>query len=332
VINSLSIENFRGIKSLELENLGQVNVIAGKNNSCKSSVLESLALFLGAEQGFQTFREILEEILIWRGWYGEQAVEDLLYKDSKEAKIMTDNGSLTIEFGTLPQLPNQKGLSLKLNDKPGISFGILDISRFLVEGYSRVFLSSKFSPELNFELLTPLTFRKFGYVESLYSHAYEQKVVKKTIDILKVAYPEVEGFSPLFKFNKWILYVETKYGVYPYYLMGEGFKSAMILAFLSSLINSGYLLVDSADAFHHPKSLGVMVKTLIKGANENNVQVFLTTHSLELIDMLLEEGIEAGIDGRIIYMKQEDSNVIAKIETFERANDLRETIGLDLRG
>ncbi|WP_245612400.1 AAA family ATPase [Palaeococcus ferrophilus] len=160
----------------------------------------------------------------------------------------------------------------------------------------------------------------------------KRKSLKKSIKILKEAYPEVEGFSPLFKSNKWILHVETKYGVYPYYLMGEGFKNAMIIAFLSSLLRGGYLLIDSAEAFHHPKSLRIMAKALVKGAKENNVQVFLTTHSLELIDMLIKYGLESKVDGRVIYMKRENGKMTASVETFEESQKLREALGLDLRG
>ncbi len=114
--------------------------------------------------------------------------------------------------------------------------------------------------------------------------------------------------------------------------MGEGFKNAMIIAFLSSLLRGGYLLIDSAEAFHHPKSLRIMAKALVKGAKENNVQVFLTTHSLELIDMLIKYGLESKVDGRVIYMKRENGKMTASVETFEESQKLREALGLDLRG
>lgn len=187
---------------------------------------------------------------------------------------------------------------------------------------------ARFSPKENFEFLTPLTFRRFGYAESLYSYAYERKVVKDSIKVLNEAYPEVEGFSPLLKEDNWVLYVETKYGVYPYYLMGEGFKSAMIISFLSSLLRDGVLLIDSAEAFHHPKSLKVMIQTLVRGSEKNNVQVFLTTHSLELLDLMLE----MGRDGFVIYMKNVEGRIEVESIEFQRASELRESIGVDLRG
>ncbi len=339
MITSLTIENFRGIKALKLNSLGQVNVIAGKNNASKSSVLEGLSLLLAALRGVQSFRSLLQEILIWRGWYGPQTVEDLFHVKAESVRIVgVQEGipwmlTLTKEMRGLNALPTFRIVLEHVNEEsPKLDVGFQMHNLVDSSVLSSFLLSSKFDSNLNFEFITPLTLRKFGYVESLYSYAYEKKVVKDSVKILKGAYPEVEGFSPLFKANKWILHVETEYGVYPYYLMGEGFKNAMIIAFLSSLLRGGCLIIDSAEAFHHPKSLRVMAKTLLKGAKENNVQVFLTTHSLELIDILLEDGLKKNIDGRVIYMKREGGNVKASIETFEESQELRKTLGVDLRG
>ncbi|GEM_PF-1183044 len=345
VITSLSIENFRGIKGLKLENLGQVNVIAGKNNSGKSSVLEVLALFLGATNGPRVFRETFQEILVWRGWYGEQTIMDIFYENAEEFMMMgklEDGKNFELSMKKKRKQMGQSYDTINVGFKSVSKENSKDIAPFNADIPKRSFVDSgviqrmlvnaKFSPEPDFEFLTPLTLRKFGYVESLYSYAYERKVSKKAVKVLKSAYPEIEGFSPLFKANRWVLHVETKYGVYPYYLMGEGFKNAMIIAFLSALLKDGYLLIDSAEAFHHPKSLRIMAQTLIRGAKENNVQVFLTTHSLELIDMLLEYGLDERIDGRIVHMKREGEKLSAKMESFERAKDLREALGLDLRG
>ena len=55
VLDSLEIKNFRAFKHLKIEKLGRVNLIVGKNNIGKSSVLEALWLF--ARRG--------EPALIW---------------------------------------------------------------------------------------------------------------------------------------------------------------------------------------------------------------------------------------------------------------------------
>jgi predicted ATPase len=57
MLKSLSIKNFRSLEDFQVDKLGRVNLIIGKNNSGKSSVLEALRLYAGNAQ-----RSLLEEI------------------------------------------------------------------------------------------------------------------------------------------------------------------------------------------------------------------------------------------------------------------------------
>jgi predicted ATPase len=45
VLNSLEIRNFRGFKHLQIERLGRVNLIVGKNNVGKSNLLKALQMY-----------------------------------------------------------------------------------------------------------------------------------------------------------------------------------------------------------------------------------------------------------------------------------------------
>ena len=45
ILDSLEIQNFRGLRELRIEHLGRVNLIVGKNNVGKTSVLEALRLY-----------------------------------------------------------------------------------------------------------------------------------------------------------------------------------------------------------------------------------------------------------------------------------------------
>lgn len=45
MIANLHIERFRGIRDVELNDLGQVNLVVGQNNAGKTSVLEALAIY-----------------------------------------------------------------------------------------------------------------------------------------------------------------------------------------------------------------------------------------------------------------------------------------------
>lgn len=58
MLNNLHIKNFRLLEDLEIPKLGRVNLIVGKNNSGKSTVLEALRLYAGKANS-NLLREIL---------------------------------------------------------------------------------------------------------------------------------------------------------------------------------------------------------------------------------------------------------------------------------
>lgn len=57
MLKSLVIKNYRGLEDFQVEKLGRVNLIVGKNNSGKSTVLEALRLFAASGH-----RSVLEQI------------------------------------------------------------------------------------------------------------------------------------------------------------------------------------------------------------------------------------------------------------------------------
>ncbi len=55
VLDSLEIKNFRAFRHLRIEKLGRVNLIVGKNNVGKTSLLEALALFASKGEPFTVY-------------------------------------------------------------------------------------------------------------------------------------------------------------------------------------------------------------------------------------------------------------------------------------
>ena len=45
MLKRLTIGSYRGLRKLTMENLGQINIIIGENNSGKTSILEAIQLF-----------------------------------------------------------------------------------------------------------------------------------------------------------------------------------------------------------------------------------------------------------------------------------------------
>jgi AAA15 family ATPase/GTPase len=61
MINSIEVKNYRNLRHVNVERLGRVNLIIGKNNTGKTSLLESLRILL--QSGFE---DTIEKILISR--------------------------------------------------------------------------------------------------------------------------------------------------------------------------------------------------------------------------------------------------------------------------
>jgi AAA15 family ATPase/GTPase len=79
MLNSLIIKNFRSLEDFHVEKLGRVNLIVGKNNSGKSSVLEALRIFAG-----NAHQELLEQIA---QAHDEKHFLDKNIKDSRDVSL-----------------------------------------------------------------------------------------------------------------------------------------------------------------------------------------------------------------------------------------------------
>jgi predicted ATP-dependent endonuclease of OLD family len=53
VIQNLQINSFRGLKRLNLSDLGWVNILVGKNNSGKTTILEAISIACNPLDPFQ---------------------------------------------------------------------------------------------------------------------------------------------------------------------------------------------------------------------------------------------------------------------------------------
>src|SRR2546428_1023041 len=60
ILNSLEIRNFRGFRNLQIERLGRVNLIVGKNNVGKSNLLEALQIYACRASTPAIISEIME--------------------------------------------------------------------------------------------------------------------------------------------------------------------------------------------------------------------------------------------------------------------------------
>lgn len=109
MLNNLHIKNFRMLEDLEIPKLGRVNLIVGKNNSGKSTVLEALRIYKGGANP-----SLLRDILIGHDEHfnlDSDSVGEGLEQNWRGLKHLFTNRELSLaENSSISVTSNQKNL------------------------------------------------------------------------------------------------------------------------------------------------------------------------------------------------------------------------------
>ncbi len=115
---------------------------------------------------------------------------------------------------------------------------------------------------------------------------------------------------------------------------GDGF--IVLLTTLHSLLQSenGILIIEEPENHLHPRYLGVLIETLFTYCDKLNVQVFMATHSYDLIQGALEfPETEAEKEMLLISKMTSDGETIEKFDyTTDAGLKVINELYLDLRG
>lgn len=81
----------------------------------------------------------------------------------------------------------------------------------------------------------------------------------------------------------------------------------------------------------HNKALEHFISKLLSVCEKNNVQLFLTTHSLETIDVLLEDCRDTLDDIAFYHIRNSEEQSVTRRYSGKKLLDLRTEIGFDIR-
>lgn len=115
------------------------------------------------------------------------------------------------------------------------------------------------------------------------------------------------------------------------YDYGNGMYKAFFIAASALLAKNGILLIDEIEAGIHSKALKNFIEKLLDVCSTNNVQVFLTTHSLESIDIILDDCQSRLKDVSVYHIRKKKEQTNAKKYGGEKLFTLRSEIGFDVR-
>jgi AAA domain, putative AbiEii toxin, Type IV TA system/AAA ATPase domain len=347
-IERVEIENLRGIREGRVEGLSPLSILVGPNNAGKSTVLEALwCVGAGANA------ELMYRTLLRRGGPALHALEHVKFDGSKPAAIRvfgpgeqrctvllerpkSRNGDrlreATEQGLTEPMMPAQVTWDFSWAGKAesGVTLTFVDRARkfaspFALEG----------TPAIPWKggLVDVEAVRDPGALEDAYSNLEKQRRVAEVVRALKRAMPTLTDLRILKVDDDFVLHaICGDEPPIPAYLAGDGFKRFLeVAAQVYAAGAGGVVLLEEPESFQHPRYLGELASVLHDAASRGT-QVILSTHSMELIDLLLGDGSDARANSPTVHrLRLLDHVLHAAAVSAENARIARHELAQDLR-
>ena len=343
MITTLQIRNFRGLKEVSLRDLRRVNLLVGGNNTGKTSVLEALTLLFGEGDAISelpvTFRsnqsggnsgknpDDRENFWQWLFYDRDPAnrIEILATTDKRASMALK---TLLIPEGDYANAPTVPALVRKAGnvgqEQRLVVFGTHELQ---LQGHtpqsdlrlSRLSIRPP-HPVLDAEKYNQVALESDGEVR------FEQIMREVEPRLKRLRYAKLPGTnSPL---------VFADIGLsraVPSTQMGQAFNRILHIyaEILASKIN--VLLIDEIENGIFSESLPLIWKGLLAVCEQQNVQIFATTHSRECVMAAHAAAEERGKDELSVQRLQIVNGKVEAIRLGEQHLEMAAEMGLEVR-
>ncbi len=288
----INIENFRGIESLIINNIKQVNLITGRNNCGKTSVLEAVFLLTGMSNP-----QLPVTI---------HAFRDLLLTDDEDFNYLFNK----FDISKNPKINGKSDSQERMLEIKAIYSSSIELSKQLITTVSRQKIEGL---NLSFSLDKDKTFQSeiklkqsevkipHNYKENLRAafinpgtimkdmdHRLDAILVRKDLGTIINSLKEIEPELLDIRMGAGgMIYADIGMDhLIPVSLMGDGIRRVLAMLAAISEAKNGILLIDEVENGLHYTTLSILWKAILKAASDNNVQLFITTHSYECVQAI----------------------------------------------
>ena len=326
MLNDLRIRNFRALRALDVDRLAPINVLAGKNNSGNTTLLEALLLLCGAEdtamalngnmiRGFDPTASTSLPKPLWRSIFN-----NLDMTEDAEIKASHDSlGPLTLKIS----LERPTTVELPLNGPGGSAASIASSENALVFSFSKHAGGSvegripRVGGRLQVDQPTaPLPFVGV-FLSSRVGNAREdamrlgrlrtRKMGDLVLEALRIVEPGLQSVEDNTASGAPMIWGDVGLAeLVPLPVMGEGMTRIARLILAISVAPDGIVLVDEIENGLHHTALENVWRAVDTAARRFNTQVVASTHSYECLeaaqrvldpDRLAVHRLENGGDG-----------------------------------
>ena len=312
MISSIEISRFRGIREGKLEDLTPLVVLVGPNGCGKSTILDAVLIGASRATGDGIGQAVQRHAgvkygapwLFWRkGIEGSSKVRVRTsgrFRRSCELRLprsfREDQASIFCEIGTRnPDSSATVDVSFpsgKRFDARGAEIAITppeDVADTrLVEGDDQ-------------DAQTPL--------HRLLTNSTEQGLFSQVLGIMTQVVPGLKDIRILTEVDAPIVQLIYEDYSVPSALAGDGIYWLLRLSLELATYPKGTMLLEEPEVHQHPGAIRQTMGAVL-AAVRRDIQVILTTHSLELIDALLAESSDEDLDRLSLYRVQLENGAL----------------------
>ncbi|MEG4286563.1 AAA family ATPase [Microcoleus sp. A006_D1] len=366
-LDNLTIHRFRGLQDLNLQDLGQINILVGGNNSGKTSVLEAISTYcrpLDPLEWLNTSwrREIKYsrkpqlDALRWLFPQNSEVshthvYEGETYVSSNGDFPVTESRAIYREFEGISELGEAenssasqleideiefdnilRGAELELKVATTFDPEELSVSFEIWENQRFVNRKNRSSAVLPIDTVTPFSHRIEPLQISLLSEAILLGIKPEVIKLLQHMDSDITDLVILSPTGKRpSLYIDHKrVGISPLSAFGDGVRRLLFIALTLVKVEGGVLLIDEIETAIHTVALGSSFAWIVDWCQRLDVQLFATTHSLEAIDAMLDAS-DSETDLVLYRLEKKESQTKAIRLDRETLHIVRDELGQEVR-
>ena len=346
MVNSITFDNFRGFKHLDMPDMMQITLISGKNNAGKTSVLEGI--FLAADH---TASESFSKMNMVRGlptasepsklwgplFYAmntNNKISICVEIDSRKCFLtyQTDSSFTSLNNGTSTSgVVNQVVSTVPSLSTLGYNFKRGSYSEKGSFYLNSLGIQRNVQTTLENDQIEAMPFLSFMNAAIL--GAYNDNIMaewlgkieledkrQQIIDILKVMEPELQDIFTVLQQNQIQIYSKVNGNRLPLKLAGDGMNRLLYIVLAITTNPNTIILIDEIETGFHYSMHSKIWKVLATAAKESNCQIIATTHSYECIDSAVDGVKDADMAHAFCYYRIERIGEETKAIRF--SNDL----------